>query len=59
MASSTSWLGNNNQSFQLSILSLSTSTGNITIAGSLGHTYVGNITLTTTCSYRCLTICAS
>ena len=59
MASSTSWLGNNNQSFQLSIISLSTTTGNIIIAGSLGHTYVGNITLTTNCSYRCLTICGS
>ena len=34
MASSMSWLGNNNQSFQCIISNLSPSTGNITITGS-------------------------
>ena len=44
------------QSFQWSAINLSTSAGNIIIAASAGHTYVGNTTLTTNASYRCLTL---
>ena len=61
MGSNMDFLGNGtsgqyNQSFQWSIITMSSSTGNIIIAQSVGHTYVGNTTLQTTASYRCLTI---
>ena len=52
-----SWLGDGTssqygQSFQWSILNMSSSTGNINIVASLGHSYIGNTTLTTNASYR-------
>ena len=59
MGSSMSLLGSGTeygQSFQWSIINISSSTGNMIIAQSVGHTYVGNTTLQTNASYRCLTI---
>ena len=61
MGSNMDFLGNvtsgqYNQSFQWSIITMSSSTGNIIIAQSVGHTYVGNTTLQTNASYRFLTI---
>ena len=44
--------GQYNQCFQWSIVNMSSSTGNILIAQSVGHTYVGNTTLQTNASYR-------
>ena len=44
------------QSFQWSIIIISSSTGNITIVASIGHTYVGNTVLTTNASFRFLTM---
>jgi hypothetical protein len=48
-----------NQSFKWSVINLSSSTGNVGILASSGHTYVGNYTLTTDASYRCLTVLTS
>jgi hypothetical protein len=41
-----------NQSFKWSVINLSSSTGNVGILASSGHTCVGNYTLTTDASYR-------
>ena len=43
--------GQYNQSFQWSISTMSSSTGNIIIAQSVGHRYVGNTTLQTIGKY--------
>jgi hypothetical protein len=45
-----------NQSLKWSVINLSSSTGNVGILTSSGHTYVGNYTLTPNASYRCLTV---
>ena len=45
------------QSFQWTIINLSSTTGNIIIAGDVtGHSYIGNRTLNTNASYRFQTI---
>ena len=56
-----SWLGDGTrsqygQSFQWSIVTMSSSAGYFTIAAPLGHSYIGNTTLTTNASYRVLTL---
>ena len=48
--------GQYNQSFQWSTIGMSSTTGNIAIVQSLGHSYIGNTILATNASYRCLTI---
>jgi hypothetical protein len=45
-----------NQSFQWSVINLSTSTGNINMIASAGHSYIGNSTLGPNASYRFLTV---
>jgi hypothetical protein len=45
-----------NQSFQWSVINLSTSTGNVNMISSAGHSYVGNPTLGPDESYRFLTV---
>ena len=45
-----------NQSFQWSVINMSTTIGDITIVQSAGHRYVGNTTLFTIASYRFLTV---
>jgi hypothetical protein len=42
--------------FQWSVINLASSTGNIIIFASSGHTYIGNATLNTNASYRVLTV---
>ena len=61
MGSNMAWLGDGTisqygQSFQRTIINMSSSTGNITIVSSLGHSYIGNTVLTTNASFRFLTI---
>jgi hypothetical protein len=45
-----------NQSFQWSVMNLSSSTGNIIMLSSADHAYIGNATLTPNASYRFLTV---
>jgi hypothetical protein len=45
-----------NQSFQWSVMNLSSSSGNIIMLSSANHAYIGNATLTTNASYRFLTV---
>ena len=61
MGSNMEWLGNGTssqygQSLQWSIINTSSTTGNINIVDSVGQSYVGNKVLTTSASYRFLTI---
>ena len=61
MGLNTSWLGDGTisqygQSFQWSILNMSSSIGNINMVASLGHSYIGNTVLNTNASYRFLII---
>jgi hypothetical protein len=45
-----------NRGFQWSVINLSSSTGNIIMGSTAGHSYVGNATLNTNASYRFLTV---
>ena len=61
MGLSMGWLGDGTtsqygQSFQWTILNMSSTAGNINIVASVGHNYIGNTVLTTTVSYRFLII---